>query len=53
MSLLVVAYPEFLNKDFEWIQNIRSKYDVRYYNVVNPHFTLVFPAQGFKQTEFM
>ena len=44
MSLLVLAYPEIEKKDFEWIQKIRAKHDERYFNIVNPHFTLVFPV---------
>jgi 2'-5' RNA ligase len=53
MSLLVLAYPKISKKDFKWVQNIRSKHDARYYNIVNPHFTLVFPAEGYKQNEFI
>ena len=52
MSLLVLGYPKFRTADFEWIQNIRSKYDLRFYNVVNPHFTLVFPVYNIMQNEF-
>jgi hypothetical protein len=52
LSLLVLGYPELKAEDFEWIQNIRIKYDSRYYNVVNPHFTFVFPVFNFMQNEF-
>ena len=52
MSLLVLGYPELKTTDFEWIQNIRLKYDSIYYNVVNPHFTFVFPVFNFLQDEF-
>ena len=44
MSLLVLAYPQLEKKDYEWIQSFRSKYDERYYSLVLPHFTLVFPV---------
>ena len=44
MSLLVLAYPQLEGKDFEWIQSIRAKHDARYYKLVEPHFTLVFPV---------
>lgn len=53
MSLLVLGYPNFRKEDFEWIQGIRSKYDTRYYNVVNPHFTMVFPVTNFVQGELI
>jgi len=44
MALLVLAYPKLENKDYEWIQSLRSKYDERYYKIVEPHFTIVFPV---------
>ena len=53
MSLLVLGYPKFKAAYFEWIQNIRSKYDLRFYNVVNPHFTIVFPVHNIMQNEFI
>ena len=53
MSLLVLAYPKISDKDFKWIQNIRSMYDKRYYHVVNPHFTFVFPVSNISQSEFI
>ena len=49
MSLLVLAYPEIEKKDFEWIQKIRAMHDERYFNIVNPHFTLVFPAHNISE----
>lgn len=53
MSLLVLGYPKFKKEDFEWIQDIRSKYDIRYYNIVNPHFTIVFLVFNCKPKEFI
>ena len=44
MSLLVLAYPQLENKDYDWIQSVRAKHDERYYKLVEPHFTLVFPV---------
>lgn len=44
LSNLVLAYPEIKTEDYEWIQSIRKKYDDYYYNVVEPHFTIVFPV---------
>ncbi len=44
MSLLVIAYPQIEKNDYAWIQSIRAKYDERYFKVVEPHFTIVFPV---------
>lgn len=46
MSLLVLAYPTIDKKDFNWIQSIRKEHDERYYKIVNPHFTIVFPVNN-------
>jgi 2'-5' RNA ligase len=45
MALLVLAYPEISQRDYERIQNFRKDNDV-YYSVVDPHFTLVFPFEA-------
>lgn len=42
MSYLAVAYPKFKRKDYQWIQNYRKRFDLRFYNIVEPHITLVF-----------
>ncbi|MFZ0455397.1 MAG: hypothetical protein WCE54_08540 [Ignavibacteriaceae bacterium] len=52
MALLVLGYPKLKVEDFERIQNIRLKYDLRYFNVVNPYFTVAFPVFDFLQNEF-
>lgn len=52
MSLLVIAYPEIEKSDFDWIQKIRAKDDERYFNVVQPHFTLVFPVMDIAVNTF-
>ena len=44
MSLLVLAYPQIEESDYKWIQSIRAEHDERYYNIVEPHFTIVFPV---------
>jgi 2'-5' RNA ligase len=46
LSLLVVAYPEIEQRNYDWIESLRVKYDQAHYNIVRPHFTLVFPAKG-------
>lgn len=49
MALLVLAYPRIEKKDYEWIQKIRAAHDERYYSVVEPHFTIVFPVVDIEQ----
>jgi hypothetical protein len=44
MALLVVSYPSISDNDRQWIQDIRKQHDTLYYDVVAPHFTLVFPT---------
>ncbi|MFY9619687.1 MAG: 2'-5' RNA ligase family protein [Pyrinomonadaceae bacterium] len=43
MALLVLAYPRISSADFDWIQEIREQHDQRYFKIVEPHFTFVFP----------
>lgn len=43
MAKVVVAYPKLAKKDFNWIQSIRADHDELYYNVIDPHYTIVFP----------
>lgn len=53
MAYLVLAYPELKGTDFETIQNYRKDKDGLFFNVVNPHFTVVFPMSGILQEEFI
>lgn len=53
MSLLVLAYPKVSQKDFDWIQAVRARHDERYYELVAPHFTLVFQVSGIEQSVFI
>jgi 2'-5' RNA ligase len=53
MKLLAIAYPELLLPDLERIQNYRKNYDLPFYNIVNPHFTLVFPVAEFPAKDFL
>jgi len=53
MSLLVLAYPQLEKKDYVWIQSFRSKHDERYYNLVEPHFTIVFPTLDISEEQFI
>ena len=52
MALLVLAYPEISKDDFNKIQEFRRRND-RYYSIVNPHFTIVFPVEEVKEKEFI
>ena len=49
MALLVIAYPRMAAADFAWIQAIRARHDERYFRLVAPHVTLVFPVGGMAQ----
>ncbi len=53
MSLLVLAYPHLEKKDYDWIQSFRSEHDERYYNLVEPHFTVVFPTLDIPEKQFI
>lgn len=53
MPLLVIAYPQLEEKDYSWIQTVRSKYDERYFKVVEPHFTFIFPDFNTNKDEFI
>ena len=53
MSLLVLAYPQLEKKDYAWIQSFRSEHDERYYNLVEPHFTIVFPTLDISEKQFI
>ena len=51
MSLLAISYPELATKDFDWIQSLRSTYCRSDYEIVDPHFTLLFAASEFSQDQ--
>lgn len=53
MAYLVVAYPQLSSVDFEKIQSCRKDFDERYFSVINPHFTLVFPVHDFSEIDFV
>ena len=53
MAFLVIAYPEIAQADFDWIQGYRKAHDARYFNVVEPHFTLVFPIADLPRDAFV
>ena len=53
MSLLVVAYPEIEQRNYDWIESLRVKYDQAHYKIVRPHFTLVFRAEGIAENDLI
>lgn len=46
MALAVVNYPTLSDDDFVWIQSVRREHDPLYFDVIGPHFTLVFPTDA-------
>lgn len=50
---LVLAYPILNKQDYNWINEIRRKFDKLYYNVVDSHFTLVFPTLYPNEKDFI
>lgn len=53
MSYLVLAYPHISEHDYKWIQNFRREHDELLYQVVEPHFTIVFPTFNKTEEEFI
>jgi hypothetical protein len=53
MSLFVLGYPTITESDFHWIQSFRSDHDERYFKVVDPHFTIVFPVSTIERNTFI
>lgn len=53
IGLLVLAYPDIAQSAYNWIQEIRRRHDERYFRVVEPHFTLVFPAFNVTPSKFI
>jgi len=51
--LLVLAYPRLAQSDFDWLQAIRAQHDERYFSLVAPHFTLVFPVGTIARADFI
>jgi hypothetical protein len=49
---LVITYPKLSKEDFNFIQEYRKINDPLYYDVVDPHFTIVFPVDGLTREEF-
>jgi len=52
MSLIAISYPELEPDDMDWIQRFRSEHDSNY-NLLGPHFTLVFPTDTVERDKFI
>jgi hypothetical protein len=52
MAYLVLAYPELTSENFDRIQSYRKDNDDLFFNIVNPHFTIVFPVFDISEEEF-
>lgn len=52
MALLVLAYPQLEERDYNWIQTFRAAYDERFFKMIQPHFTIVFPAFNINEKDF-
>jgi 2'-5' RNA ligase len=53
MALAVVSYPSFSKNDLDWIQSVRRKHDKLYYDIINPHITIVFPTENVSKQNFI
>lgn len=53
MASLDLIYPEVSPKDFDVIQRIRKQHDQRYFDVVEPHITLVFGTDKISTDELV
>jgi len=52
MRYVVIAYLDISVSDYELIQEIRKHYDNQY-NIVDQHFTIVFPTSKLEESDFI
>jgi hypothetical protein len=52
MALMALAFPELKQVDYNFIQTFRKKNDEFYFNIVKPHFIVVFPVAEFSVDDF-
>ena len=50
--LAVASYPQISSEDQQWIQTYRKDHDI-YFDLIPPHFSLVFPTYGFQPESFI
>ncbi|MFH2036252.1 MAG: 2'-5' RNA ligase family protein [Candidatus Zixiibacteriota bacterium] len=53
MMLLAISYPRIGINEFSLIQDIRKKHDMESYELVEPHFTFIFPVTGIDKDIFI
>ncbi|MBN2348797.1 MAG: 2'-5' RNA ligase family protein [Bacteroidales bacterium] len=53
MALLVLGYPKIDKKDYNWIQKYRKSNDGLYFEIVEPHFTIVSPVFDFEEQDLI
>lgn len=53
MANLALIYPQLSSEDFDAIQRIREQHDTRYFDVVEPHITLVFSTKKISADELV
>lgn len=53
MAYLAVVYPKLAAADFDWIQDYRRANDSRYFDLIGPHFTLVFAVHDIERRDFV
>lgn len=53
MAIAVVNYPAFSRDDYGWLQSVRRRHDPLYFDIVDPHLTLVFPTDNISELEFI
>lgn len=53
MAYLVLAYPELSNDNYKKIQSFRKDNDELFFNLVDPHFTFVFPICLITEEDFI
>jgi 2'-5' RNA ligase len=51
--LVVIAYPTLSPADHARVQEIRAAHDERYFKLVDPHITLVFPTSALGERELI
>jgi len=50
--LAVINYPKLNRQDYDWTNQYRKKNDV-YYDLIDAHFTFVFPTYDFEPLDFI
>jgi 2'-5' RNA ligase len=51
--LAAICVPKFPDVALSWMQELRAKYDPKYFRLVAPHVTLVFPNSALPESSFV